>query len=327
MFYQPGALGLEGERRAGVLERREAQVASLFEAESPFEAASGAGGESFVWSKDGEGKREWRSRAEGSTPARLALLRKALYDIAAPARDDRVLVLDAREGYLVWEGLRRCPEGTVAAAARDAGEADLIDALTGDALTGDAPTGARALEAAFGFASFDLAVGRDLFYGRSCPLLSPREMLQGLARALPGAALVLAQTLPREGGRISDALERQLEPELLGRLREFELAFYARTDLPGLGPERAELEASIRASGIELELAFRRESYPRRLSGPELDAWLGPASAFGCALAQRISPSEMARIASAAELASRRGSVDWPLAVLYVVARLPPTKA
>ena len=62
VFYQPGALGLEGERRSAVLERREAQLASVFDSGEE---------ESFAWSKEGEGKREWRSRAESSAPARI----------------------------------------------------------------------------------------------------------------------------------------------------------------------------------------------------------------------------------------------------------------
>ncbi len=334
VFYQPGALGLEGERRLSVLERREGQLAALFETPS----AEARGEESFAWSKAGEGKREWRARAEGSAPARLSMVRRALFDIAAPSRADRVLVLGAREGYLVWEALRRCPEGTVAAAARSEEEAELVTQYATTLPEIERPLVAAlpleslnsaALEAAFGFSRFDLAVGRDLFFA-SGSLGSddiPAEILRRVAEALPGAALALAQSLPREGGRLSAAFSEELGAGLLGRLREFEEYFYARTDLPSLGPDRATLEESLRGSGIDLEIVSRRESYLRRFSRQEIESWISPVSAYGSALALSLGEGDASRIASAllaavaAEGKGRPGGREWPLAALYIKAR------
>jgi putative ATPase len=340
VFYQPGALGLEGERRLSVLERREAQVASLYEAslleaESADGAPVAAGGESFVWSKEGEGKREWRTRAESSAPARLSLIRRAIYDRAATSRDDRVLVLDAREGYLVWEALRRCPEGTVAAAARDAEEAELIHQYAATLpeierpLVAEIPLESLAstsLETAFGFSRFDLAVGRDLFSAGASAELSPAAILKLLASALPGARLILAQSLPRESGRLSEVFVESLGADMAGDLREFEEWFYARPELAALGPERATLEKSLEDSGLGPELEDERATYPRFVSRAEIDAWLSPSSAYGSALAERLGEAAVASIgsslASAAEAASRR-PLAWPLSVLYVKLRNP----
>jgi putative ATPase len=322
VFYQPGSLGLEGERRRTVLERREAQLAGFFESSMPGAIAE----ESFAWSEAGEGKREWRARAEGSAPARLALVRGALYDIAAPSRSDRVLVLDAREGYLVWEALRRCPEGSVAAAARNDGEAELIAqyattlpelerplvaVLPLDALD------ASALEAAFGFSRFDHAVGRDLL---TDPAATIRRRLACLARALPGATLTLAQVLPREGGRISELFAESLGPELAARLGQFEEAFYSEADASSLGPGRAAIEAALGESGFDFAAQVRRAGYPRRLSGPEVESWLSTASPYGSALAERLSARDISRVSSAIAAGA---SVDWPVSVLYVRFRFP----
>jgi putative ATPase len=332
VFYQPGALGLEGERRQAVLERREAQLAGLYEAgfreglplESP--ASDGRGEEAFAWSKTGEGKREWRSRAEGSAPARLSLLRRALYDIASPLRGDRVLVLGAREGYLVWEALRRCPEGTVAAAARSVEEAGLIEQYSSTLPALERPLvavlpvealDAPALEAAFGFSRFDRAIGRDLLVD---PATGAKLGLADLARALPGTMVTLAQSLPREGGRISELFAEGLGPALAAKLRDFEEGFYARGDLASMGPGRAAIESSLGETGLEIEVQVRRETYPRSLSGPELESWLSPASPYGSALAERLSADEISRVRAA--MASG-ASVDWPVAALYAKFRCP----
>jgi putative ATPase len=340
VFYQPGALGIEGERRRTVLERREAQLAGLFETagfeETGAEEGSVAAGESFAWSKAGEGKREWRARAEGSAPVRLSLVRRAIFDLAAPARDDRVLVLNAREGYLVWEALRRCPEGTVAAAARTGEEAELISHYAATLPELERPLVAvlpvesmdkSTVEAAFGFSQFDLAVGRDIFDACRTPGLEPSDLLRLLSQALPGAALAFVQNLPREGGRLSEIFSVELGPELAEKLRDFELWFYARTDLPALGPERVSLEASLRESGLDPQIEIRRDGYPRSFSRAEIDSWLSPTSTYGRALAERLPESEVARIASAffaavaADEKSRRPGRRWPLSFLYVRLR------
>ena len=313
VFYQPGALGLEGERRGAVLERREAQLASVFDSGEE---------ESFAWSKEGEGKREWHSRAESSAPARYSLIRAALFEFASPSRADRLLVLDAREGYLVWEALRRCPEGTIAAAARNDEEARLIEHYASTLPELERPLAAvlpisdlspGALESAFGFSRFDRAVGRNILssYGLDLGIF---------AQALPGAVLTLAEVMPREGGRISELFAGPLGPELAARLAAFEADFYSRTDLASLGAGREATEAALKAGGFDIDLASRRDTYPRRLSTPEVESWLSAASPYGAALAERFSPVETSRIA---ESISSAAAVAWPISVLYAKLRLP----
>jgi putative ATPase len=319
IFYHPGGMGLEGERRLEVLDRREAQLATLFDAET-------SEGESYAWSREGEAKREWRARAESAAPARLSLIRRALYERAQPKGTDRVLVLDAREGYLVWEALRRCPEGTVAAAARNAAEAELVRQYADTLPEIERPLVAElshesidrgALEGAFGFSSFDLAVGRDLFGSRALP----GELVARLVQTMPGAKMLFVQGLPREGGRLAELFATPLGKEMASRLAEFEEIFYSGPTLDELGPSRAELELSLAESGLGFEMETFRSSYPRFLSRRELELWLSPRSSYGAALAQVLSSEELARVANALESAIEsqgRRSLDWPLSMLFI---------
>jgi putative ATPase len=339
VFYQPGSLGLEGERRLAILERREAQVAGLYESSAfgPGSTIPGASeGEAFVWSKEGEGKREWRSRAESSAPARLSLIRKSLFDRASPSRGDRVLVLDAREGYLVWEALRRCPEGTVAAAVDSAREAELVSQYAATLPEIERPLvaelrldalDANALERSFGFSSFDLVVARDILSSRGPAFVAevagppPGALLRLIASALPQARIVIAQSLPRECGRLSEIFASTLGPELAGKLSGFEDLFFARADLPSLGPARSSIEESLGDSGLDLSFEVERATYPRILSRPEIEAWFSPSSAYGEAIVARLGGEIVSRLASslvdAAERSSRR-PFDWPLSLLFV---------
>ena len=169
------------------------------------------------------------------------------------------------------------------------------------------------MESAFGFSRFDRAVGRNILssYGLDLGIF---------ARALPGAVLTLAEVMPREGGRISELFAGPLGPELAARLAAFEADFYSRTDLASLGAGREATEAALKAGGFDIDLASRRDTYPRRLSTPEVESWLSAASPYGAALAERFSPVETSRIA---ESISSAAAVAWPISVLYAKLRLP----
>jgi len=247
-----------------------------------------------------------------------------------------VLVLDAREGYLVWEALRRCPEGTVAASARNAEEAELIRQYAATLPEIERPLVAElplesiassSLEAAFGFSRFDLVVGRDILAARSPSLAdgsaesSPAALLTLLASALPSAKLILAQSLPRESGRLSEAFADVLRADIAASLRDFEEWFYSRSDLRALGMDKAAMEESLHSSGLGAEIEVERASYPRFVSHEEIDAWLSPSASYGSSLLERLGDEEAARIAvalaTAVDAFSRRPAA-WPLSVLYV---------
>ena len=184
---------------------------------------------------------------------------------------------------------------------------------------------AAALEAAFGFSRFDLAVGRDSFTsgllaaGDSIPRLS--ASLVDMGRALPGATMLIAQTLFREGARVSELFAKGLRPDLAARLLDFEDGFYARRDLSSLGMDRKDLKAALVESGLEFEVTIRRESYPRRLARSRIESWLSPPSPYGSALAELFAAGDIAAIAEA--MAADGASVDWPISVLYAKLRLP----
>ncbi|MGO8694246.1 MAG: AAA family ATPase [Rectinemataceae bacterium] len=349
VFYQPGSLGLEGERRRLVLERREAQVAAAFQAESEGRPenrgkARGPSSEEYLWSAEGEARSEWRSRAESNAPARLSAVRQALFEKASPSRGDRILVLDAREGYLVWEAQRRAAEGTVAAAVRDERERLLVEQYASTLPELERPLvavleperlDAEALESAFGFSRFDFVLCRDLFFASA----DPRGLLSRIAAAVPGALFLDGEILPRRsGGLVSLAEKSSLAPGPLARLADFEAAFYARDDIPSLGWKEEELRLALSADpAIDVRVELWTGSYRRSLSAEEIGAWLSPASPYGAAAARLFSEAELESIAAALDALlrpagggrdtahgrPREEARDWPLAMAFVSAELP----
>jgi putative ATPase len=330
VFYQPGSLGLEGERRRTVLERREAQVAAAFANEADEEkAANRSADKGLVWSKGGESRGSWRVRAEGGAPERLSQTRAWLFELAAPLRQDRILVLDAREGYFVWEALRRASEGTVVALVRGERERAIVEQYASTLQEIERPIVVEggvgdldppAIMEAAGFGTFDLVIGRDFLSQAD----GAGASLARLAAAFPGARFVDAEILSREGGRLSSLpLDGFLDTDLLDRFRRFEEEFYGETgkDSP-LGPTSGELEDRARASGLgDLSFETKRSSWPRRLGQDEVAQWFSAASPYGKAALAAFGEAGLARLSRAVVESTCSGPQPWPFAALYVSAR------
>ena len=106
VFWQPGQLGWEGERRERMAERRAAQLAAAAElaADQPLLLSSGP---------DRPGVDRWVQRQLGQEGERLQRLRERLWRQIPWTRRDRVLLLGMRS--LIWalDPLRAAPEGGV----------------------------------------------------------------------------------------------------------------------------------------------------------------------------------------------------------------------
>jgi len=118
-FYIPSIIGYEGKIREEVLRKRELQAAIVFGTDSE------ASGELLSWSASAKGREGWFKRLESGRSTLLLNDRDTIFNIACPTRQDRVLIPFANDGLLLWERLRRCPEGLTAAlvnseAAREA---------------------------------------------------------------------------------------------------------------------------------------------------------------------------------------------------------------
>ncbi|MGB1775960.1 MAG: recombination protein RarA, partial [Synechococcus sp.] len=106
VFWQPGALGWEGERRERMAERRAAQLAAAVElaADQPLLLSSGP---------DDPGLDRWIQRQIGQGENRLDHLRQRLWDGARWQRNDRVLLIGVRSLLWAIDPLKATPEGGV----------------------------------------------------------------------------------------------------------------------------------------------------------------------------------------------------------------------
>jgi putative ATPase len=113
-FYMPSIVGYEKKIREAVLQKRELQAAVVLGSEQN-DDPSVADGQLLTWSAQAKGKEGWFKRLESGRSALLLSDRDLIFNAAAPSRQARILIPQANDGLLLWESLRRSPEGLSAA--------------------------------------------------------------------------------------------------------------------------------------------------------------------------------------------------------------------
>jgi putative ATPase len=285
-FYIPSAMGYEGKIREETLRKRELQAAIVLGAAG--ENGPG-GGEILTWSASSKGREGWFKRLESGRSALLLSDRNRIFDAASPARHSRILIPQAGDGLLLWESLRRAPEGLSAAlvdseAAREAlfryartldeAEAPEIAVHPGAALPSPEECAAW-----FSTGCFDCILLREPFrrgFGKKPPAgssgaaepwesaaeffaalaLAARKLLQSRNAASAGTLALLCSP-PLLGERISRILREECAApeELAARLEAGETAFFSSAPAPSrngpAGPEFFSWDEKL------LEKAFR----------------------------------------------------------------------
>ena len=109
VFYHVGSIGYEKTIADLVNRRREIQLESVDINAFP---------ENLTFSPDDKARDIWLRRTMSGRSAALEGMRSRVFDKMDIIRSDRVLVLNAGHGLLVWEAFRHTPEGLVVAQVR-----------------------------------------------------------------------------------------------------------------------------------------------------------------------------------------------------------------
>jgi putative ATPase len=341
-FYVPSETGYEGKIREEVLRKRELQAAIVL---GDGGENSKADGEFLTWSASAKGREGWFKRLESGRGKSLLADRDAIFDAAALKRHDRVLIPLANDGLLLWEALRRCPEGLTAALVSDAAAEEALlryAAVLNDierpeiaVLEGQRdmlPAPGQAAER-FSSSQFEHILIRP---GR---LTAAPERLAAQAKPLlaNGGGLILLASPPRLGERISRILREECGAPagLAEALQTGEDAFFAppaltgdsaltaggdaeegassanngaNADLPNWDSES--LAAAFTAQGFtaRIELVERQEE--RLITEKDLDLWFNTSrSRWGAFMGKHLKKADF----TAAEDLLRRRAQKGPL--------------
>ena len=340
MFYQPSDQGYEREIRAQVARRREAQLSASLSQEHS---------EVLSYSPPDSRREQWINRVVENRSASLEAIRAAVFDRISPARHHRICVVPADDGILVWEALRRVPEGGVTGLVSSAATldilrhyADQLDEVERPLLFRETPEQYLAtLEGGSDPASgpddrpedrqddrpdrFEFVIGRNY----TSRIADKQSALQPLYRLLAeGGRLLLAEAVPLRAQRLSDLIAqagRSLSPEMHAVLVAVESKLYTERRSELLAWDTPDLEAGARAAGFdEVETESQTVKEQRYIRSADIQRWLAAgksADTLGAYLHASY-PAETAEqlIAELQDQLSER-TVEWHTTICFLHAR------
>jgi putative ATPase len=328
VFYQPSAQGAEARVRAEVERRREAQLAAMLEAESrPREVLTFTGGR--------KARDLWLERAVSNAGERLSAERDRLFSSLDLQRHHRVLVLNAGDGLLSWEALRRAPEGGVWALTRDAREAELLSARARALPELERPrllAGPLAELPRLLAQAGEEAVRFDAVVGRGALAREPDKAgALGLLASLlaPGGRLCLAEPIPARGTHLSELLDLGGGPPgFAERLRQAEERVYRDPGDPLTAWDAGDYERGVKEAGLQaVGAALEAHAGPRWIRPEDLARWLGESAGrgergnYGGRLG--LPAADLARLRALAAAQLEGKEVRWTAVTLFLTASQP----
>ncbi len=262
IYYQPGSIGYEKQIADLVNRRREIQLESTDINAFP---------ENLTYSPSDKGRDMWIRRTSEVRSQALEEIRNAIFSELETVRSDRILILNAGHGLLVWEAFRRTPEGLVAAQVRTDEDESFITHRTQELSASEAPLVFRDLDLLENGLLFEHIIGRNVFAGRDSAFCK-KTLEQIKARSTENTDLVLSETIPGEGARLSSFIH---EGPLKSKLEKAEKKIYS-------DKEREVLLKSISEHFKIISTRPMEYTYQRIVTPSDVERWVN--SSYGPAL-------------------------------------------
>jgi len=324
VFYTPSNQGYEARIRNEVLRKREAQLEAVLESSD----------EILTFSPGDAGKEEWLERITRERNTSLEAVRDRLFFMAAPARHHRVLVADSGSGLLLWEALRRVPEGGVWGVFPDSKARATISEYCSRLPEIERPFlvdgGLDAAEKA-GLPGFEVVLGRNLLTRET-----DRAAVFGSAAKLlaEDGVLAFAETIPSLGTRLSEAAGVDgLPVKLADLIAEAEARLYGDAANPLVNWGLDELAAAAEKAGLSgVEVEVERFAETRFISEKNVEAWFGSPAAgrlegvYGSLLAGKLDDAGIDALAAWCSSRLLRRTLSWKTAVAFVTGRKGPVR-
>ncbi|MEI8250553.1 MAG: AAA family ATPase [Synechococcus sp. ELA057] len=319
VFWQPGALGWEGNLRPRLQQRRAAQLAAAAESAcDPPEWLSSSGEDRQLM--------RWLQRQAAAEGERLDQLRRRFWQGASVQRLDRVLVLEARSLLWALDPLEAAAEGEVVIALRDQAERDrleaqlqLLDPLRRPRLLLLDPSRPAHLEPWLEPGErFAWIAARQPF--RNDPPECLATAVQDFSsRAEPAAQARFLFSDPLEGPAGSLLAVISGQDSRGENLRLLQQAAALETpELETRQGQASSLASLLAEAGWELEQERWEETLSLPLSDGLLQRWLGAGSGYRAQLAAGLEPQA---IASLAALFERQRGVILPQRLVHVLLK------
>ena len=310
VFYQPADVGFEATIRDEVARRREAQLAAL-------DVGGTTAPLGLTFGPKDRGLERWLERASEAGGRQLGAVRDALFYRAELRRHHVVLDLQADGGLLLFEAIRQAPEGGVFAVAADRKKledrARMLPDLTRPTIT----TTVTDIDDAV---RFDRIVGHNAI---GDPTLAEGVLRSAIERLAEGGKLVLAETIHRQGQRLYDLVDPDLDEGLVAKWRGAEEAIYTDGDDPRLSWDANALGDAVGALGLQVETDLLRSARTVRVTETIFERWWsaeGERPSYRARLESHLDTEDLDTIATWSRRAWLDRTVQWSSTTALLVA-------
>ncbi len=341
-FYTPSEIGYEGRIRDEVLRKREIQAAVILQDLE----RGGTEDEALTWSSQSRGREGWFKRLESSRSCTLLEDRDLLFTALEVQRHDRILVCNADEGLILWEALRRAPEGLTAGIVQSERSRETLlhfaqqtmparsdeDLPRRLVLPGpDVPEAATA-ESAFDTSTFEYILARD-FLRRPMPDRPVTDRIGTFAQSAhrllaDGGQLALIAGPPKRGQRLANLIEGEasrleatgvnLDEMALVRFREAEEAFWNQYTMAW---EPEQLQEVLEHAGFTIMSRIMSRTEARLIGASDLRSWFdAEKSSWGTFIAAQLGQETFNQIRDLMGNLAKLGPLNWNWEVVVIHA-------
>ncbi|MDR2865696.1 MAG: AAA family ATPase [Spirochaetaceae bacterium] len=339
-FYVPSEIGYEKKIRGDVLKRKEIQSSVLFSEDSQKYRSD----EEFLsWGPARNKKEEWLKRLESGKGKLLLGDRDAIMTEASLVRYSRVLILHGGDGLLLWEALRKTPEGLVACCLDREEEQKALLSFSANVLLSEDERplfyipGGRSTKSDASFPEDHLPAKEEAERVFHCAVFD-RILCREPWRRLPKnretqevffafaektkkllssqGAIILLQSPPALGERLSRLLSAECNaPEALTeKLALAEQAFFNPADSllnkAGLWNEFT-LVSAFKESGFKTTIKVLRQSEERLLFAKDISFWFSEKSSWGAFMSQALGDKDFQEIKTLLTERAGKGPLLW----------------
>jgi putative ATPase len=341
VFYTPSASGDEGRIRDEVLRKREIQAAVILgdnvtRSDNVNRGDKGDNArpndEVLTWSALSKGREGWFKRLESGRSALLLADRDLIMGQSTIERHHRILVAAANDGLLLWESLRRTPEGLAAALVDSAGAKDALQKFSTlldsaglspieQPLVSIAPSGLlrspEEAEEAFSCRVFDHILAREP-WRRSGPEVFDAFAGSAVKLLAPQGTVSILQSPPRLGERISRILLEECgsPPTLAESLAGAEEQFFGGSEADQNSSQwtwdAAILEQCFVKAGFTVNLTMLDRSEERLITKKDISLWFdSEKSSWGSFISAALGEKDFSAIRTLLEERINEGPIRW----------------
>ena len=269
VFYQPGNLGYENEIKTDIARKREAQLEAHLE----------RGDENTVltFTPPDKKKDEWLKRTADSNNEILTAVRDGIFKHCSLSRHSRVFVAGKDRGLLLWEALRKVPEGGVWTLLSSREEIDFIKNYPTPLHDTEKPVVLKgSIESVSpqsdGIVPYDAVIGRNIIEAG----MDTSDIFKKIFSLLDSGGLFsIAEALSGKATRLSELVhEKSLTNEERSLLADAESKVYKSTEKQGLSDNKKSLQLLEKTGFINTGWKEKEYIQTRIITGRNIDRWL-----------------------------------------------------